>query len=108
MDKDWSARFGLARDKRIASRLQDLLIPSIIIAGVSAILPVIFKYTGFAYALLLSTCLFGVWAILLIAAIARFKLRGLLLLFGAPLAGFWPYSVVLLFWVCAHDRFSCP
>jgi len=48
------------------------------------------------------------WTALVIFALVRFRARGLWLLFGTPLALYWPVVLFMLAWGCAHDIKACP
>jgi len=90
--KNWEARF--TPPEYMPPPLQRLFTLSIVVAAVGAILPWAFQMLEFsAWAWLGSLCLAGLWLILLIVALAKFKKRGFWLLIGAPFALFAPFAL---------------
>jgi general stress protein CsbA len=90
-------------------RLGPLLVLSVAVAVLGAVLPFAAQYEpGLTRSWIASVCLVLFWLILVVVGLVKFKKRGLWLLIGAPIALFFPFALVTMFWACAHNRFACP
>lgn len=49
-----------------------------------------------------------VWVLGLLAALIRYRSKGLWFLAGLPFAMYWPFVLFMLAWGCARDFHQCP
>jgi hypothetical protein len=49
-----------------------------------------------------------VWLVGLLAALIRYRMKGLWFLVGLPFAVYWPFVLLMIGWGCAHDFHQCP
>jgi hypothetical protein len=97
-----------AKERRVWT-FEPLLVLSLAVAVLGAVLPFAYKYEpGLTTSWIASVCLALFWLILVVVGLLKFKKRGLWLLIGAPIALFFPFSLVMMLWACAHNRFACP
>jgi len=101
----------LPAKERSVWTFEAFLVLSLFVAVLGAILPFLEAVLPFRYDPALTTswsvCLALFWLILVVVGLLRFKKRGLWLLIGVPIALFFPFSLVRIFWVCAHNPFAC-
>jgi hypothetical protein len=97
-----------AKERRVW-RFEPLLVLSLAVAALGTVLPLANKYEpGLSNSWNASVFLALFWLILVVVGLLKYKRRGLLLLIGAPFALYFPFSLVVMLWVCGHDRFACP
>ncbi len=75
---------------------QETVIASAVTAALSGTFPWIFRNEHFTSGLIISLVCGAAWGTLVGFALSKFKLRGLWLLVGAPVALYWPAAIAAL------------
>lgn len=81
---------------------------SVGLALVSCFLPYLFPPGVWDSIIRISLCLALVWFGCLVAAIIRYRKRGLWFLVGLPFVLYWPFVLFMIGWGCGHDFHQCP
>ena len=77
-------------------------IVSLFVAAAGFTAPWMFPREGFDNALRASFWSAALWGFFVVAGLVRYRVRGLWLILGAPLALFWPASLLLAVLACAQ------
>jgi hypothetical protein len=81
---------------------------SLAIAFLACVLPYLFPPGAWDAMILISLCLGLLWLICLVAAMVRYRKKGLWFLVGLPFVLYWPAALFMIGWGCAHDVRNCP
>jgi len=87
---------------------QKVLTWSLVISGVTCVLPYLFPPADWDAIIRISLWLGLAWFATLVIFPFRYRKKGLWFLVGAPLALYWPFVLFMIGWACAHDVHNCP
>jgi len=72
---------------------------------IACLFPYLFRTDAF---ILISLSLTLSWLVCLVAALIRYRTRGLWFLVGLPFVLYWPTGLVLMTLACRHNVRACP
>jgi hypothetical protein len=78
-----------------------MFVTSLIVAVAGFAGPLMFPQNGFYIAVRASFLLAGIWTLIVIMGLIRYRLTALWLMLGAPLAFYWPVSIFVAVAVCS-------
>jgi hypothetical protein len=81
---------------------------SLAIGLVGSLLPYLFQGRSGDRTIQVSFVLALVWVVGLLAALIRYRKKGLWFLVGLPLAFYQPFVMFVIAWGCARDFHQCP
>ena len=81
---------------------------SLAIGLLGSLLPYVFQGRPGDRTIQVSLVVALVWVVALLAALIRYRKKGLWFLVGLPFAMYWPFLLFMLAWGCARDFHQCP